>query len=73
MSKPIRRQGGHLVFPISPKNTNLVKEVEIASCQVSLKSDQWFQGSRKCLSQSEVGRPSCFSIDPIKHKIGRGR
>ena len=29
MSQPIRGQGGHLVFPIGPKNTNLVKEVEI--------------------------------------------
>ena len=25
----IRTQGGHLVFPISPKNTNLVEDVEI--------------------------------------------
>ena len=29
MSQPIRGQGGHLVFPISPKNTNLVEDVEI--------------------------------------------
>ena len=29
MSQPIRGQGGHLVFPIGPKNTNLVEEVEI--------------------------------------------
>ena len=29
MSQPIRGQGGHLVFPIGPKNTNLVKDVEI--------------------------------------------
>ena len=29
MSQPIRGQGGHLVFPIDPKNTNLVEEVEI--------------------------------------------
>ena len=25
MSQPIRGQGGHLVFPIGPKNTNLVE------------------------------------------------
>ena len=25
MSQPIRGQGGHLVFPICPKNTNLVE------------------------------------------------
>ena len=29
MSQPIRGQGGHLVFPIAPKNTNLVEEVEM--------------------------------------------
>ena len=29
MSQPISGQGGHLVFPIGPKNTNLVEDVEI--------------------------------------------
>ena len=29
MSQPIRGQGGHLVFPIGPKNKNLVEDVEI--------------------------------------------
>ena len=29
MSQPIRGQGGHLVFQISLKNTNLVEDVEI--------------------------------------------
>ena len=29
MSQPIWGQGGHLVFPICPKNTNLVEGVEI--------------------------------------------
>ena len=29
MSEPIRGQGGHLVFPIGRKNTNLVEDVEI--------------------------------------------
>ena len=29
MSQPIRGQGGHLLFPIGPKNTNLVKDIEI--------------------------------------------
>ena len=28
-SPPIRGRGGHLVFPIGPKNTNLVEGVEI--------------------------------------------
>ena len=30
MSQPIRGQGGHLVFPIGPKNTNLVEDIEIS-------------------------------------------
>ena len=29
MSQPIKGQGGHLVFPIDPKNTNFVEDVEI--------------------------------------------
>ena len=29
MSQPIRGKGGHLFYPISPKNTNLVEDVEI--------------------------------------------
>ena len=29
MSQPIRSQDGHLVFPIDPKNTNFVEDVEI--------------------------------------------
>ena len=29
MSKPIRSQGGHIAFPIGPKNTNLIEDIEI--------------------------------------------
>ena len=29
MSQPIRGRGGHLVLPISPKNTNLLEDIEI--------------------------------------------
>ena len=29
MSQPIRSQGGHLVFPIGPKNTNSIEDVEM--------------------------------------------
>ena len=29
MYQPIMGQGGHLVFPIGPKNTNLVEDIEI--------------------------------------------
>ena len=62
MSRPIRGQGGHLVFPIGSKNTNLVEGFEILlSCQVSLNSVQRFQRrSRKCLSQSEAGAAIFF-------------
>ena len=108
-----------LFFPLTRKNTNLVKDVKIllpvkfcwilfscfrgevenvsanqrpgrpscfpekhklcrgrwdlASCEVSLNSFQWFQRrSWKRLSQSEAGRPFCFSDRPEKHKLGRG-
>ena len=56
MSQPIRGHGGHLIFPISPKNTNLVEDVEILlPVKFSLNSLQWFQRrSRKCLNQSEA-------------------
>ena len=29
MSQPIRGRDGQLVFPIGPKNTNLIEDVEI--------------------------------------------
>ena len=29
MSQPIRGQDSHLAFPIGPKNTNLIEDVEI--------------------------------------------
>ena len=46
ISQPIRR---HFVFPISPKNTNLVEDVEfLLPGEVSLNSVQGFQRSRKC-------------------------
>ena len=44
-----------LMIMIGPKNINLVEDVNIASCQVSLNSVKQFQRrSRKCLSQSET-------------------
>ena len=66
MSQPIRGQGSHLVFPIGQKKHKLGRGCwDLASCQVSLNSIQRFQRrSRKCLSQSEPGRPSCFPIGP---------
>ena len=29
MFQPIRGRGGHLVFPIGPKNANLIEDIEI--------------------------------------------
>ena len=57
MSQPIRGQGGHLVFPIGPKNTNLVEDVEILL--PAKKSVKRFQRrSRKCesLRRTDDGR-----------------
>ena len=75
MSQPIRGQGDHLVFPIGPKNTNLVEDVEIL---LPVKF-RWipfsgFRGNVENVSANQrPGRPSCFSDRPEKHKLGRGR
>ena len=75
MSQPIRSQGGHLVFPIGPKNTNLVEDVEIL---LPVKF-RWipfsgFRGEIKNVSANQrPGRPSCSSDRPEKHKLGRRR
>ena len=74
MSQPIRSQGGHLVFPIGPKNTNLVEDVEIL---LPVKF-RWilfsgFRGEVENVSANQrPGWPSCFSDRPDKHKLGRG-
>ena len=75
MSQPIRGQGGHFVFPIGPKNTNLVEGVEIL---LPVKF-RWipfssFRGEVKNVSANQrPERPFCFSDQPEKHKLGRGR
>ena len=75
MSQPIRGRGGHLVFPIGPKNTNLVEGFEIL---LPVKF-RWipfsgFRGEVENVSANQrPGRPSCFSDRPEKHKLGRGR
>ena len=74
MSQPIRGDGGHLVFLIGPKNTNLVEDVEIL---LPVKF-RWipfsgFRGEVENVSANQrSGRPSCFSDRPEKHKLGRG-
>ena len=69
MSQPIRGQGGHLVFPISPKNTNLVEDVEIL-LPVKFRSIPFsgFRGEVENVSANQrPGRPSCVSDRPEKH------
>ena len=75
MSRPIRGQGGHLVFPIGPENTNLVEGVEIL-LPVNFRWIPFsrFRGEVENVSANQrPGRPSCFSDRPEKHKLGRGR
>ena len=66
MSQPIRGQGGHLVFLIGPKNTNLVEDVEILLpmkfCWIPFSG---FRGEVENVSANQrTGRPSCFSDRP---------
>ena len=75
MPQLIRGQGSHLVFPIGPKNTNLVEDVEIL-LPVKFRSIPFsgFRGEVENISANQrPGRPSCFSDPPEKHKLGRGR
>ena len=74
MSQPIRGQGGHFVFPIGPKNSNLIEDVEILLpikfCWIPFSG---FRGEVENVSANQrPGRPSCFSDLPEKHKLGRG-
>ena len=88
MSQPIWEQGGHKVFPIDPKNTNLVEDLKIllpvkflwiplsSFREVKNVSSNQRPGRPSCFYVSAIhrpGRPSCFSDWPEKHKLGRGR
>ena len=64
-----------LFFPIGPKNTNFVEDIEIL---FSLKFRgipfSGFRGEVENVSANQrPGRPSCFSDRSEKHKLGRGR
>ena len=75
MSQPIRDQGGHLVFQNCPKITNLIEDVEIL-LPVKFRKIPFsgFRGEVENVSANQrPGRPSCFSDQPKKHKLGRGR
>ena len=73
MSQPIRGQGGHLVFPIRLKNTNLVVDIEILlPVKFHWIPFSGFWGEVENVSANQrPGRPSCFSDRPKKHKLGR--
>ena len=73
MSQQIWGQGGHLVFPIGPKNTNLVEHIEILLPVKFLPIRfSGFRGEVKNVSANQrPGRPSWFSDRPEKHKLGR--
>ena len=68
ISQPFRAQGGHFVFTIGPKNTNLEEEVEIL---LPVKF-RWiplsgFIGEVENVSANQTpGWPSCFSDPPEK-------
>ena len=74
MSQQIRGQGGHLVFSIGPKYTNLVEDVEIMlPVKFCRNPFSGFRGEVENVSANQrPGRPSCFSDRPEKHKLGRG-
>ena len=75
MSQPIRGHGGHFVFPIGPKNTNLVQDVEILPpIMFRLILFSGFRGEVENVSANQrPGRPFSFSDRPDKYKLGRGR
>ena len=66
MSQSIRGQGDHLIFPIGPKNTNLVEDIKIffpvKFCWIS------FSGFREEVenvsANQRPGRPSFFLTGP---------
>ena len=69
ISQPSRGWDGHLVFPIGPKNTSLVEDVEIL---ISVKF-RWIPFSRfreveYVSGYQRPGQPSCFSNRSKKTK-----
>ena len=75
MSQPIRGQGGHPVFLISPKKHKLGRgHWDLASCQFYWNPFSGFREEVENVSANQrPGRPSCFSDWPEKHKLGRRR
>ena len=71
MSQPIRGQGRHFVFPIGPKNTNLVEDIEIL---LPVKFCSVVSEEKSKMSQPIRGQGGhfVFSNRVEKHKLGRG-
>ena len=66
MYQSIRGKGGHLVFPIGPKNTNLEEDVDIL-LPVKFRGIPFsgFRGEVENVSANQrPRRPSCFSDRP---------
>ena len=75
MSQPIRSKDGHRVFPICPKITNLVEDVEIfLPIKFRRIPFSGLRGKVENVSANQMPRwPSCFSDRLEKHKLGRER
>ena len=74
MSQPIMGHGGHLIFPICPKNADLVKDVKIL-LPVKFRRIlySFFREEVENVSANQrPGRPSYFSDLPEKHRLSRG-
>ena len=65
--------GGHVFLPIGPKNTDLVKDVKtLPPVKFRLIPLSGFREEVEHVSANQrLGRPSCFSDQPKKHKLGR--
>ena len=68
MPRPIGVQLGHLIFPIGPKNTNLVEDVDIL-LPVKFPSIPFssYRGEVENASANQRGRPCCLSHRPEKN------
>ena len=75
MSQPIRGHGGQLLFPIGPKNTNLVEDTEILlPVKFHWIPFSGFRGEVENISANQTpGRPYDYSDRPEKKKLGRER
>ena len=75
MSQQSEARAAILVFRLAPKNTNVVEDVEILLpvkfCWIPFSG---FRGEFENVSANQrSGRPFCFSHQPLKHILGKGR